>query len=207
MGRLDARTRVTKYVLPLTFLLGPPGKADYRFNQLLSNRVVSVGAPVDGSDETLVLRRFGLALVRDDRWIADDSAAERLVDKLVRQTKVALIEDGRGREEAFSRFIGLYRRYVRRLAAEETEGGWGEMASRGPCEMTTAVRTLPLELRESLLLVVLGGLSHAAAARALDIPLACLLDRLKRARERLASQLDAQAQATENERGRVPISG
>lgn len=173
------------------------------FKDLLRNRVVSVGAPLDGSDETLVLRRFGMALVRDDRWVIDDVAAERLVDKLVRQTKVALIEDGRGREEAFSRFIGLYRRHIRRLAAEDAESAWGETGFRGPNEMMTAVRALPLELRESLLLVVLAGFSHGAAARALDIPLNSLIDRLKRARERLAQQLDARTQAQDGDGGRA----
>lgn len=160
-----------------------------------------MGAPVEGSDETIALRRFGLALVRDDRWIVDDISAERLADKLIRQTKVALIEDGCGREEAFSRFIGLYRRHVRRLAAEDAESGWTDIGLRGPCDMTTAVRTLPLELRESLLVVVLGGFSHAAAARALDIPLASLLERLKRARERLSTQLETQTAEGEGGRG------
>ena len=172
------------------------------FNDLLRKWVISVGAPGEGNDEAAALRRFGLALVRDDRWIVDDVAAERLVEKLIRQTKVALIEDGRGREEAFSRFVELYRRHVRRLAAEDAESAWGEINFRGPIEVTMAVRTLPLELRESLLLVVLGGFSHGAAARALNIPLAMLLDRLKRARERLASQLDSSTRISEGDGGR-----
>ena len=39
-----------------------------------------------------------------------------------------------------------------------------------------------------MLLVALGGFSHADAAQALDIPLSALLDRLRRARERLADR-------------------
>lgn len=45
---------------------------------------------------------------------------------------------------------------------------------------------MPLEQREALLLVVLAGFTHREAAEALDIPLSLLVERLGRARERLA---------------------
>ena len=41
--------------------------------------------------------------------------------------------------------------------------------------MAAAVRTLPLELREALLIVVLAGFTHQEAASALDISLATLI--------------------------------
>ena len=53
--------------------------------------------------------------------------------------------------------------------------------------MAAAVRTLPLELREPLLIVVLAGFTHQEAASALDISLATLITRLTKARERVAA--------------------
>ena len=78
------------------------------------------------------------------------------------------------------------------MAAEDAEGCWGERPSpRGDASVTSAVRDLPLELREALLLVVLAGFSHAEAAEALDIPLAAVLARLGRARARLCVHMEA----------------
>ncbi len=53
--------------------------------------------------------------------------------------------------------------------------------------MAAAVRALPLELREALLIVVLAGFTHKEAASALDISLATLIVRLTKARERIAA--------------------
>jgi RNA polymerase sigma-70 factor (ECF subfamily) len=53
--------------------------------------------------------------------------------------------------------------------------------------MAAAVRKLPLELREALLIVVLAGFTHHEAASALDISLAALIVRLTKARERIAA--------------------
>src|SRR4029077_11135154 len=53
--------------------------------------------------------------------------------------------------------------------------------------MAGAVRALPLELREPLLIVVLAGFTHQEAASALDISLATLITRLTKARERVAA--------------------
>ncbi len=53
--------------------------------------------------------------------------------------------------------------------------------------MGAAVRSLPLELREPLLIVVLAGFTHQEAALALDISLATLITRLTKARERVAA--------------------
>jgi Sigma-70, region 4 len=137
-----------------------------------------------------------LALTRDERFVLDDASATRLVDKLIRQTSVAAIEDERvsciGRNRAFARFIELHRRYVRRMALEDMDGNWLETPPAtgrgGPCA-ANGVRALPLELREALLLVALAGFSHREAAEALDIPLTRFCERLDRARERLALHL------------------
>ncbi len=145
------------------------------------------------------MRRFGLALVRDDRFVYDDGAAASLVDKLFRQASLTLIDDPAddvrsARVRAFAQFVRLYRRHVRRLAAEDADGGWAEEApsvGRSNASVTTGVRNLPPELREALLLVVLAGFSHCEAAEALDIPLAAVIDRLGRARARIGAHIGA----------------
>lgn len=142
------------------------------------------------ADDANGLRRFGLALVRDERFVIDDSAAARLVDKLIRQSCVAPIAQGArstGRAAAFSRFVQLYRRHIRRMTLDEDQA-WSESAARGP-SVVSGVRALPLELREALLLVGLARFTHAEAAQALDIPLSRLIERLERARCRLAAHM------------------
>jgi hypothetical protein len=130
--------------------------------------------------------------VRDERYVLDDSAAARLVDKLIRQSCVAPVARGLtsrvgGPAGAYARFIQLYRRHVRRMAMDE-EAAWSEQASRGP-SIVSGVRGLPLELREALLLVALARFTHIEAAQALDIPLSRLIERLERARCRLAGHM------------------
>jgi len=149
------------------------------------------------------LRRFGLALTRDDRVVVDHAVAAALVERLFRQASMEAVgaaaqsnqkrdrrEDARVR--AFGQFIRLHRRHARRLAYDETETGSDESPARGGgasargLSTATAVHMLPLELREALLIVVLAGFSHREAAAALDIPLSALIARLTKARERLA---------------------
>jgi DNA-directed RNA polymerase specialized sigma24 family protein len=167
---------------------------------------VSVVPPLSDSLADLSdLRRFGLALTRDDRFVLDHAAATALVERLFRQASLEAVdasvrydakrqphEDARAR--AFGQFVRLYRRHVRRLAFDDGEAGWDESAesARGRAAaagigMAAAVRTLPLELREALLIVVLANLSHREAASALDISLATLISRLTKARERISS--------------------
>lgn len=52
-----------------------------------------------------------------------------------------------------------------------------------------ALDTLPTELRETLLLVVVGGLTHQEAADLLAVPLGTVLSRVSRARGRLREAL------------------
>jgi RNA polymerase sigma-70 factor (ECF subfamily) len=52
-------------------------------------------------------------------------------------------------------------------------------------EMQAALAQLPIELRESLLLVVVGELTHQEAADTLGVPLGTVLSRVSRARQRL----------------------
>jgi predicted DNA-binding protein (UPF0251 family) len=143
------------------------------------------------------LRRFGLALVRDERLVLDDSAAARLVDKLIRQSCVAPIAPSAratGRAGAYARFVQLYRRHVRRMALDD-DAAWSESASRGP-SVVSGTRALPLELREALLLVSLARFTHVEAAAALDIPMSRLIERLERARCRLAAHMGVDIDAS-----------
>ncbi|REK16603.1 MAG: RNA polymerase sigma factor [Planctomycetota bacterium] len=52
-------------------------------------------------------------------------------------------------------------------------------------EMQHALARLPLELREALLLVVVGELTHQEVANTLGVPLGTVLSRVSRARQRL----------------------
>ena len=56
-------------------------------------------------------------------------------------------------------------------------------------EMQRALECLPDELRETLLLVVVGELTHQEAADLLRIPLGTVLSRVNRARKRLREHL------------------
>ena len=59
------------------------------------------------------------------------------------------------------------------------------MANEYTDEMQHSLDRLPVELRESLLLVVVGELTHQEAADLLGVPLGTVLSRVSRARERL----------------------
>jgi RNA polymerase sigma-70 factor, ECF subfamily len=63
-------------------------------------------------------------------------------------------------------------------------------------EMQHALNRLPLELRESLLLVVVAELTHQEAADLLNVPLGTVLSRVSRARERLREYWLVVAKAT-----------
>lgn len=147
----------------------------------------------DWSDDVGALRRFGRALARDERYALDEAMAARIVDKLIRQTQVTSIDSASTRKSSsrirvFARFVELHRRHVRRENDSENDAAWIEAPAHRPGQaIAQAVRGLSLELREALLLVVLGGFAHRDAAEALDISLAQLIDRLDHARERLAA--------------------
>jgi hypothetical protein len=151
------------------------------------------------------LHRFGVALARDDRFVLDHASAGALVDRLFRQASLEAVGEGvredsdqalrdNARVRAFGQFVRLHRRYARRLALDDAEPAWDDNAESahrktrgGEIGMAAAVRSLPLELRESLLIVVLAGFNHQEAASALDISLTTLIARLTKGRERIAA--------------------
>lgn len=62
-------------------------------------------------------------------------------------------------------------------------------------EVQRALNRLPPELRESLLLVVVGELTHQEVADLLAIPIGTVLSRVSRARERLRDYLKAEGKS------------
>ena len=149
-----------------------------------------------------------MAVVRDNWLVCDERTARRLVDSLGNRALLAARNGegrsaGEGRVRLFSLFIRFYRHHARMAALEERAGetisygpvGVAEAGGGGPA-VARAMRSLPLELRESLLLVILEGFSHVEAAEALDIPLAALIDRLARGRAMLAADLTERAAAS-----------
>ena len=113
-----------------------------------------------------------------------DRAAAALVEPLIRQTILEFrnsadfpLDADEQRERVLACFIQRYRRHVRLICANDEEGEWSLSAPGSPPgNVRTAIHRLPLELRESLLLVVLEGFSHARAAATLEIGLAQLMD-------------------------------
>lgn len=156
------------------------------------------------------LRRFGAALARDDKVARDDGAAAALVEPLIRQTILEFRNSAdfkygqdEQRERLFASFIQRYRRHIRLLCASDEEGEW-TLTGPGspPANLRAAIHRLPLELRESLLLVVLEGFSHARAAVTLEIGLAQLTERLSAARRALSGALPSAQEAVNSLRWR-----
>ena len=157
--------------------------------------------PETADDPGGMLRRFGMAVVRDDRLVGDERAARALAENLARRALLAA-RNGEGadlgdrRLRLFSLFVRLYRRHVRGTAGEEVLDApppplrWAGAEPRDSAShVQRAIRGLPLELREALLLVVLERFTHVEAAQALDISLITLVERLARARAILSANL------------------
>lgn len=160
------------------------------------------------ADRVGSLRRFGLAVVRDNWLVCDERTARRLVESLCNRAVLAA-RNGEwppsrdGCVHLFSQFIRFYRHHARMAALEDGAGETISHAPAGAAEaggggsaVARAMRNLPLELRESLLLVALAGFSHVEAAQALDISLAALIDRLARGRAMLAAGLSERVAAS-----------
>ena len=113
-------------------------------------------------------------------------------------------EQGRGQRAWLAtilrrRVIDRWRRVGRRclLAGDGTVDvavdGVDPLADEFTDEMQQALAALPEELRESLLLVVVGELTHQETADVLGVPLGTVLSRVSRARQRLRRHLRAMA--------------
>lgn len=138
------------------------------------------------------LRRYAVALVRD-REAADDLVQDCVERALGRRA----LWRGTGPVRAwmFRILINLHRDALRkgparaRLVAVEDAGGiampGGQEGHMALKETAEAIRRLPPDQREALLLVALEGLRLAEAADLLGIPQGTLVSRLGRARAAL----------------------
>lgn len=144
------------------------------------------------------------------RMVGECHDAEDVVQETLRSawTCRERFEQGRGQRAWLAtilrrRVIDRWRRVGRRLvvatdgsldvaveAVDPTADGFTD-------EMQQALAALPEELRESLLLVVVGELTHQETADALGVPLGTVLSRVSRARQRLRKELRATAIVTD----------
>jgi RNA polymerase sigma-70 factor (ECF subfamily) len=138
------------------------------------------------------------------RLVGDRHEAEDMVQETYRSAwkSRGLYEPGRG-DRAWLASI-LRRRVADRwrrrpplptLAGDTPQevsvAGDDPLAGHYTDEMQYALAQLPDELRESLLLVVVGELTHQEVADLLEIPLGTVLSRVSRARRRLREVLMA----------------
>lgn len=155
------------------------------------------------SDFVVLIHEHAPALYRIAyRLVGDAHDAEDVVQETLRSAwkSRANFESGRGQRAWLAailrrRVIDRWRRGGRRMvfvgdspldvptaAVDPTNGGFTD-------EMQQALSQLPPELRESLLLVVVGELTHQETANTLGVPLGTVLSRVSRARQRLRKNL------------------
>ena len=132
------------------------------------------------------------------RLVGDAHDAEDVVQETLRSAWKSRVNFGQGREQRAWLVTILRRRVVdrwRRVRKNPVLAG--EFFLEVPVEpddltnneftdeMQQALSCLPHTLRESLLMVVVGELTHQETADALGIPLGTVLSRVSRARQRL----------------------
>jgi len=136
------------------------------------------------------------------RLVGDCHDAEDIVQETLRSAWKSRerFECGRGERAWLAailrrRVIDRWRRVGRRLillgegTPEVPAAAVDPVANGFTDEMQQALSQLPPELRESLLLVVVGELTHQETANALGVPLGTVLSRVSRARLRLRKHL------------------
>ena len=146
------------------------------------------------------LRRYARALAGDS-YRADDLVQDTLERAL---TKFYLWRHGSDlRAWLFTIMHNVFinqLRARRELALDEAvEGGLQSAPQSDPLELRdldAALRRLPVEQREVLLLVGLEQLSYAEVSKALGIPVGTVMSRLSRGRERLRAVMSGTVTAT-----------
>lgn len=127
------------------------------------------------------LRRFARALVGPVSTRTADALAQTAIVRIEAADRLG--EDPL--ERAFAEIVRLNRRRVRERgrAAESTDAA-GENERR-EASVANQISVMPLDERESLLIIALAGYGYEAAARILDLPVSSVVSRLMRARARL----------------------
>ena len=137
------------------------------------------------------------------RMVGDPHEAEDLVQEVYRSAWKGRrhYDSDRGGDRAWlmsilrRRAIDRWRRKAPPKPISGEEGLEIRVAGEDPLandftdEMQASLARLPVELRETLLLVVVGELTHQEVATLLDIPLGTVLSRVSRARSRLRDYL------------------
>jgi RNA polymerase sigma-70 factor (ECF subfamily) len=134
--------------------------------------------------------------------VGDCHDAEDVVQETLRSAwkSRANFECGRGQRAWLAailrrRVIDRWRRATHKLvlagegSLEVAVNGVDPTTNEFTDEMQKALSQLPPELRESLLLVVVGELTHQETANALGVPLGTVLSRVSRARQRLRKHM------------------
>jgi len=143
------------------------------------------------------LRRYARALL-GDRQEADDLVQDCLLRALRRQSQWR--EGDSPRKWLFAILHNLHVDGVRRRARRPSHVALddaGEQVPHDPpgdpaaaMDVDKALRLLPEEQRQTVLLVGLEGLSYAETADVLGVPIGTVMSRLARGRDRLRRQLD-----------------
>lgn len=136
------------------------------------------------------------------RMVGDRHEAEDMVQEAFRSAWKSrdAYEEGRGDRAWLAsilrrRIVDRWRRStlptvtIGHSQPEQGVSGDDPLAADYTDEMQLALAGLPVELREALLLVVVGELTHQEVADLLEIPLGTVLSRVSRARRRLRDLL------------------
>lgn len=147
------------------------------------------------------LRRYARALL-GERYAADDLVQDTLERAL---SKFHLWRPGSDlRAWLFTIMHNVFVNQVRSRRAEvertmeelpETFAGDSHSGALELADVDRALRALPDEQREVLLLVVIEEMSYEEASRALDIPIGTVMSRLSRARERMRRLMEGARQS------------
>jgi RNA polymerase sigma-70 factor (ECF subfamily) len=144
------------------------------------------------------LRRYARALT------GERNAADDLVQDTLERAWVKLHLWRRGSDLRAWLFTIMHNVYVNQMRTRRNELALDEQSLEMPQRPTqtdllevrdidSALRSLPADQREVLLLVALERLSYGEAARALSIPIGTVMSRLARAREKLRAALESDA--------------
>ena len=146
------------------------------------------------------LRRYARALT-GDRARADDLVQDTLERALVKLHLWQPSSDLRAWLFTVMHNVFINQLKARRELAldDAVEDGLQSAPQSDPLELRdldTALRRLPVEQREVLLLVGLEQLSYAEASQALGVPVGTVMSRLSRGRERLRAVMSGTATVT-----------